>query len=93
MLFFFFFLAIAGNMKKGRDRERERGGENNKSNSELGWGVAECDIGVHFSCAASYSVHVPVVNLKTSALPHSKSKNRNILGKTKFRPNVLYHQS
>ncbi len=56
-------------------------------------GGAECDIGVHFSSTASHPVRVTVEDLKTSASPHSNSKERNVLGETKFRPNVLYHQS
>lgn len=53
----------------------------------------ECDIGVHFSSTASHPVRVTVEDLKTSASPHSNGKETNVLGETKFRPNVLYHQS
>lgn len=54
---------------------------------------AECDIGVHLSSSASHPVRVTVVDLKTSASPYSNRKERNVLGETKFRLNVLYHQS
>lgn len=54
---------------------------------------AECDTGERFSSAASHPVRVTVEDLKTTALPHSNCKKRNVLGETKFRPNVLYHQS
>lgn len=54
---------------------------------------AECDTGAGFCSAASHPVHVTVEDLKTSALPHSNCKKRNVLGETKFRPDVLYHQS
>lgn len=52
---------------------------------------------VHFSSAASHPVHVTMEDLerkkKTSALPRSNDEERNVLGRTKFRPSVLYHQS
>lgn len=58
----------------------------------------ECDIGVHFSSTASHPVRETVEDLKkkkkkNSDSPHSNGKERNVLGETKFRPNVLYHQS
>lgn len=56
-------------------------------------GGGQSDIGVHFSSTASLPVRVTMDDLKTSASPHSNGKERNVLGETKFRPNVLYHQS
>lgn len=73
--------------KKKRNRECGIGGAGGKGRR------AECDIGVHFSSTASHRVRVTVEDLKTSASPHSNGKERNVLGETKFRPNVLYHQS
>lgn len=72
---------------KGRGEERNRVWHGEKGRR------VECDTGARFSSAASHPVRVTVEDLKTSALPHSNCKKRNVLGETKFRPNMLYHQS